>query len=163
VWGSSAVAERRSVPRHSVTRRATALAAGFDPRGCLVLNLSDRGARLAVGSAYQLPSRFELAFRSGQRVKVMLIWQHGLVAGVAFDRPHAGLLMVQRFSDWRPKWFGRRDARRPRNLGTRPIWFWTILALAPMVLFSSDLLLNNSDGVHRINRTIDAYVGQILE
>jgi hypothetical protein len=32
-----------------------------------------------------------------------------------------------------------------------------------MVLFSSDLLLNNSDGVHRINRTIDAYVGQILE
>jgi len=163
VGNSSLVAERRSVPRNNTAQRATAIAADSEARGCLVMDLSSRGARLALGSPYQLPSRFELVFQTGQRVKVMLIWQRGLVAGVSFDRPHGGLVLAQRFSAWKPDWFGKGEAVRPRRIRTRPIWFWTVLAVAPMLLFSSDLLFNDSDGVYRINRTIEAYVGQILE
>ena len=51
----------------------------------MITNLSSQGARLELGAVNPLPLRFEIAFATGQRVKVQLIWQHDLQAGVHFD------------------------------------------------------------------------------
>ena len=85
--GPSVVAERRSVERHSAKERAVAILDGSVLRGCIVINFSDKGARLSLGAPHPLPLRFELLFPTGQRVKVALIWQRETDAGVMFERP----------------------------------------------------------------------------
>ena len=54
-------------------------------QGCIVTDLSTRGARIGLASDTALPLRFELEFLpTGQRVPVQLIWQRGPEAGVQF-------------------------------------------------------------------------------
>ena len=103
--GPLVVAERRSVPRHSAKERAIAIVDGSVMRGCVVQDFSERGARLGLGALNPLPLRFELLFPTGQRMKVALIWQRELVAGVSFDRP---LTILERLAVW--NWLRRSQA-----------------------------------------------------
>jgi hypothetical protein len=93
--------ERRSLPRRPAREQATAIVAGTTKRGCVISDLSPRGARLGFGAEAPLPLRFELVFSSGRRVNAQLIWQRDMTAGVLFDlRPTLGQRLV-------PRWFRR--------------------------------------------------------
>jgi PilZ domain len=81
------VVERRRVPRRVTRVPAYAIVDGGVRRGCTVGNLSSDGARLVFGAVAPLPLRFELRFANGKRVKVQLIWQRNVIAGVRFDKP----------------------------------------------------------------------------
>ena len=81
------VAERRLTPRHSSNMRAFAVLEGGIRRGCQVSDVSSEGARLNFGAVAPLPLRFALQLPSGKCLKVQLIWQQDLVAGVRFNKP----------------------------------------------------------------------------
>ena len=83
------VVERRSVPRQAAQARAIAVVAEGVRRGCTVSDLSPYGARLIFGAMAPLPLRFELELAGRKRVKVQLIWQRKLAAGVRFNKPLA--------------------------------------------------------------------------
>ena len=90
--------ERRSVPRRPAREQATAIVAGTTKRGCLISDLSPRGARLGFGAEAPLPLRFELVFASGRRVNAQLIWQRDMMAGVHFDlQPTLGQRLLPRW------------------------------------------------------------------
>jgi hypothetical protein len=108
--GPLVIAERRSLPRHSAKERATAVVDGAVMRGCVLLDFSQRGARLGLGAPNPLPLRFELRFPSGHCVNAMLVWQRNLVAGVSFDMP---LTLLQRLSLW--NWHRRSKAEAPET------------------------------------------------
>ena len=79
-----------------------AIIGGNTKRGCIVSDLSPRGARLGFGAEAELPLRFELVFATGRRVNAQLIWQREMMAGVLFDlRPTFRDRLV-------PHWFRRR-------------------------------------------------------
>ncbi len=87
--GPNMTIERRRVPRQPVHTRANAVFSDGTRRGCTVRDLSPHGARLIFGAVAPLPLRFELEFPNGKRVKLQVIWQSKLIAGVRFDRPLA--------------------------------------------------------------------------
>ena len=76
--------ERRAVQRTPINQRAR-LHSDFGIQGCIVTEISVKGARIGLAADTALPLRFELEFiPTGRRVPVQLIWQHGSVAGVQF-------------------------------------------------------------------------------
>ena len=83
------IAERRLVPRSAAKARVSAIVNGEAKRGCTISDLSANGARLIFGALEPLPLRFELELGNGKRVRVQLIWQRKLAAGVRFDKPLA--------------------------------------------------------------------------
>ena len=79
------VADRRSVPRWRTDERGT-IWMNDRPRGCEIIDLSTKGARLNLGSEHPLPLRFELEFaKTGKRRRVQLVWQRDRMAAVQFD------------------------------------------------------------------------------
>jgi hypothetical protein len=95
--GPSVIPERRRVQRRPARERATLIADDGVFRGCLIMDFSQHGARLGLGAPNPLPNRFRLMLPTGRRVKAVLIWQRGLVAGVAFDMP---LGIIDRLTLW---------------------------------------------------------------
>ena len=83
------VVERRSVPRQATQARAIAIVNEGVRRGCILSDLSPYGARLVFGAMAPLPLRFELELPGKRLVKVQLIWQRKLAAGVRFNKPLA--------------------------------------------------------------------------
>jgi len=78
--------ERRGAPRHTINRRAHYIAAlGALPRDCLVIDMSDTGARLYAEPA--LPDEFILvvsgAGKPAQK-ECRVVWRLGGETGVAF-------------------------------------------------------------------------------
>ncbi|HHZ11050.1 MAG TPA: PilZ domain-containing protein [Rhizobiales bacterium] len=80
-------AERRSETRHRVFKggRLT-FNKGYGALECVVRNLSDRGARLALGETTAVPNAFllEIAGESAPR-SARLRWRSPVAVGVEFD------------------------------------------------------------------------------
>jgi hypothetical protein len=81
-------AERRAAGRHTINRRAQYIAAlGALPRDCMVIDISDGGARLF--SEAGLPDQFTLVV-SGDAAQLRrdcrVVWRLGGECGVAFTR-----------------------------------------------------------------------------
>ena len=85
-WAPTFV-ERRGAPRRAANNRVVLTVQNGMRRGCSVFDLSSRGARLQLGAPYPLPLRFEMRFTNGKSVRVHLVWQQELMAGVFFDTP----------------------------------------------------------------------------
>jgi hypothetical protein len=81
-------AERRGAARQTINRRAQYIAvAGALPRDCMMVDLSDTGARLYVETP--LPDVFVLVVSGdGRRLEreCEVVWRLGGEAGVAFTR-----------------------------------------------------------------------------
>lgn len=73
---------RRIHPRSLTDERAT-LIVGAESHNCVVRDRSQGGARLVLREAVTLPTRFELAQRSGIRT-VEVIWSDRQQVGVRF-------------------------------------------------------------------------------
>ena len=115
--GHFPIVERRNVPRYSARARTTTIVDGAVMRGCTILDFSERGARLLLGAPNPLPLQFELEFPTGQRIKVGLIWQRELVAGISFDRPQT---ILDRLATW--NWMRRSQAEASERSRGHPSW-----------------------------------------
>jgi hypothetical protein len=79
--------ERRSVQRTTVDATASILPAGHTRlRPCDVLDLTDRGARLDIGTlARELRAPFDFSFDNFRTIRrARLVWHHGSIAGIQF-------------------------------------------------------------------------------
>ena len=82
------VSERRTAPRLAVSERGAASLSAGERAECLIVDVSDRGARVEVDAKVRLPNRFELTCEtSGRAWWVELAWQRGAAAGVSFANP----------------------------------------------------------------------------
>ena len=80
--------ERRRIPRQVVSEPGTASLYADTSVDCIIINISDVGARLRFGLAISLPSSFEVhCKKSGRSWWVTLVWQSDRIAGVRFNNP----------------------------------------------------------------------------
>ena len=77
--------ERRKVRRDRCAERGALIIDGVR-HGCDVMEISSKGARVALGANFALPLRLKLVFAHGRQVQCQRIWQDGLVAGVQFEQ-----------------------------------------------------------------------------
>jgi hypothetical protein len=76
--------ERRALPREPVLAPGEIVLHGSEPLPCFVRNVTPTGARLRLGTAVPLPTRFPLRI-SGRTELAELIWQNGTSVGVRFS------------------------------------------------------------------------------
>jgi len=80
--------ERRRIPRQLVSEAATATLFAETSVDCLIIDVSEGGARLRFSQAISLPSTFELhCGNSGRSWWAILMWQNDQTAGVRFSNP----------------------------------------------------------------------------
>ena len=80
--------ERRTVPRQVVSEPGTATLYAGTSVDCVIINISDVGARLRFATAILLPSIFEVHCKKSERSWwVNPVWQSDRVAGVRFNNP----------------------------------------------------------------------------
>jgi len=79
--------ERRQAPRHKTYKAARiAFQGGRAVITCLVRNLSDTGACLAVDNPIGIPDSFNLVFDSGEPSRMSrVIWRKEKQVGIAFQ------------------------------------------------------------------------------
>ena len=94
--------ERRKAPRQSVAEAGVVTLCTNERFGCLITEISDRGARLEFKRSVSLHSPFEVHFeRTDRSWLAELLWQRGLVAGVRFTNPlHAPWAIKSGLSAW---------------------------------------------------------------
>jgi hypothetical protein len=79
------IVDARRAVRHQTNERGK-IYEKHAVRGCIVTELSSKGARIGLGAQAALPLRFEIEFvATGRRVPAQLIWQRGLTAGIQFE------------------------------------------------------------------------------
>jgi hypothetical protein len=80
--------ENRGVHRQRTLKRARVLLSDSSTIDCTIRDISQGGARLVFGDAFELPETFRLMIvMSSMIVPVRLQWQRGMEAGVAFTGP----------------------------------------------------------------------------
>jgi hypothetical protein len=96
------VQEQRAAPRVTVLERGAVKLSTSEAVGCLITDVSDRGARIKVDAQVKLPNLFELGCEaSGRSWWVDLIWQRGGEAGVRFTNPLPPPLAIKSgLGDW---------------------------------------------------------------
>jgi hypothetical protein len=75
--------QKRSERRMTRDVHALVLLDGFAKRDCKIVDISDKGARLAINSTTPLPRCFSIAFASSTK-PCELVWRNGAMAGVKF-------------------------------------------------------------------------------
>lgn len=79
--------EKRSSPRRRMLKQGKVVLADKTTISCIVRDMGAGGARLVFGGPLSLPGAFHLTLISNdETVPVMLVWQRGFAAGVAFNR-----------------------------------------------------------------------------
>jgi len=79
--------EKRGFPRRRMLKQAKVVFSDKTTISCVVRDLSAGGARLVFGGPLSLPPAFHLVLISDEEtIPVMLVWQRGFAAGVAFNR-----------------------------------------------------------------------------
>ena len=82
------VSERRAAPRMAVLEPGYVSVSIGERATCLIVDVSDRGARIETDATTALPGHFQLACAaSGRAWWVDLTWQRGKHAGVRFANP----------------------------------------------------------------------------
>jgi hypothetical protein len=82
---TTAMIEKRAVPRHRVLKRGT-LAFGGGGIDCTVRNLSASGARVDIASPLGLPQNFMLVIEADQFIRrCRPVWNTDRQLGVAFE------------------------------------------------------------------------------
>ena len=82
---------RRQANRARTLRRAKIVfAGGHRVIDCLVMDLSERGARLKKGEWLDVPDRFELRIVGGERYDAELCYHDNVHLGVRFASPRPG-------------------------------------------------------------------------
>jgi hypothetical protein len=77
--------EKRSSPRRRMLKQGKVILADKTTISCIVRDMGEGGARLVFGGPLSLPGTFHLTFVSNEiTVPVILVWQRGFAAGVAF-------------------------------------------------------------------------------
>lgn len=81
--------DRRSDPRLKTVRAAVTLFdSPFSPMPCVVLDLSERGARINAPFSAQLPDSFQLTIESQNLKRACeVVWRRGDEIGVRFVVP----------------------------------------------------------------------------
>lgn len=82
--GSLAVRDRRAAPREGVLRRARLLV-GDAVHDCIMLDSSEGGARVRLGTLVSLPAKVELHMAGGARRTASPRWSRGMDVGLSFD------------------------------------------------------------------------------
>lgn len=78
--------DRRRIARRRVLRRARIVFRnGNASVDCVVLDMSDGGARLRLGDWLGLPDEFELRLENGPAHRVRVCYRAAEIAGVRFD------------------------------------------------------------------------------
>jgi hypothetical protein len=81
-------AHNRSAHRQRTLKAAKIVMTDWTTIDCLVRDISQGGARIALGDAFSLPQEFRLLLVSTNTiVPVKLLWQRGKTAGVGFTGP----------------------------------------------------------------------------
>jgi hypothetical protein len=84
----SAGAEHRRAPRKRTLKEARVVLTDWTTMDCLVRDMSASGARLAFGAPVTLPKTFSLLMVAAEKlIPAELLWQRGLLAGIAFTGP----------------------------------------------------------------------------
>jgi hypothetical protein len=79
--------EKRSSPRRRMLKQGKVVLSDHTTISCIIRDMGVGGARLVFGGPLNLPGAFQLTFiNSDETVPVMLVWQRGFAAGVAFNR-----------------------------------------------------------------------------
>lgn len=98
--------ERRKRPRgRTLLGAEVAHNPQYAPVRCVVRNLSESGARLALNSAVVLPAEIDLTItQRAETRRARLVWRRGDAVGVAFVRPETAaapipLDLVRRLRD----------------------------------------------------------------
>ena len=89
--------EQRKSLRHARPLEGRIGYAGKYRLRCLILNISGRGAKLALKRAAELPAEFILSIsRQGQATDycARTIWRRGNMIGVTFSKPPAGSALI---------------------------------------------------------------------
>ncbi len=77
--------QERASTRDQVLKPGTA-EFGVNSVGCMVRNLSEKGAALDVSSSFGLPDYFTLVLTlEGRRYSARVIWRQDMRVGVAFE------------------------------------------------------------------------------
>lgn len=80
--------EHRDLHRQRTLKRARAVLADRSTIDCTIRDISESGAHLVFGDAFELPETFRLIIvTSNTIVPVHLEWQRGKEAGIAFTGP----------------------------------------------------------------------------
>lgn len=82
---SVAYADRRRAERRTVQSPGMIRYGNGREQGCVVVNVSDTGAKLAVINCGLLPERFDLVCGIRRARPVKLVWRNGAELGVAFE------------------------------------------------------------------------------
>jgi hypothetical protein len=78
------VLDRRKSERLAIKAAAEIIVPQLAPRGCIVTNVSDGGAKVHIRSA-DLPDVFVLHFtETGRKRHCRVVWRQGAEVGVAF-------------------------------------------------------------------------------
>lgn len=93
------VQERRRCARNAVLKRGRLVAAD-GVHDCVVLDSSDRGARVRTGSPTVLPTRMELHLQNGAVFAAASRWARGTEIGLEFSPDEAGLDPVAAERAW---------------------------------------------------------------
>lgn len=79
---------KRHAHRKRTLKEARAILSDWTVIDCTIRDLSDAGARLVFGNAFELPQEFRLlTVSTNMIVPVRLLWQRGASVGVAFTGP----------------------------------------------------------------------------
>lgn len=94
--------ERRRIPRQVVSEPATAALFADVTVDCIIVNISDVGARLRFNGSTLLPWIFELRCNKSERSwLVSPVWQSEKAAGVRFNNPlHPPWTIKSGLADW---------------------------------------------------------------
>jgi hypothetical protein len=80
--------EHRRSPRKRTLKEARVVLTDRTTMDCLVRDMSAQGARLAFGAPVTLPTTFSLLMVASEKlIPAELLWQRGLLAGIAFTGP----------------------------------------------------------------------------
>lgn len=78
----------RHVHRQRTLKAAKVILTDWTTVDCTIRDISPDGARLVFGDAFSLPQEFRLLNVSNNTIRpARLLWQRGLMAGVAFAGP----------------------------------------------------------------------------
>jgi hypothetical protein len=81
-------AEKRHVHRRRTLKEAKVVLSEWTAIDCTMRDVTEEGAKLVFGDAFQLPEEFRvLVVSDNTLVPVRLLWQRGLNAGVVFTGP----------------------------------------------------------------------------
>ena len=88
--GAQATEERRGVRRLRTLKQGKIVTSNWTAYDCLIRDISDHGARIALGGLAELPENFRLLIVSSNTlIPAELEWRRSLLAGLRFTGPAA--------------------------------------------------------------------------